>query len=239
MVLTGQWVAGAVAVAFAGLGLVFFVKKAALPRPFVTRCLAVFLAVFGLGTFVTAVMPDSYLGLARIKVGHELVAEPGSASRPGYVAPYDPYFVQTEFEVLQSEVILTKVIQNLNLAGEWKRRYAGGAEIPAIQMVNLLRARIDLRTVRNTSLIEIRVYGENPDEPAKIANMIAQVYQEYRAAADANLNRQSHAAVEIVDRAMPLARPVRPNKPLNVAIAALLGMALGIPAGLLRKKAKG
>jgi len=44
----------------------------------------------------------------------------------------------------------------------------------------LLKRHIDLRPVRNTSLIEIRVYSDKPEEAAKIANTIAEVYRDYR-----------------------------------------------------------
>ena len=44
----------------------------------------------------------------------------------------------------------------------------------------MLKGRMDLRPVRNTSLIEIRVMSEKPDEAAKIANTIAEVYKKHR-----------------------------------------------------------
>ena len=37
-----------------------------------------------------------------------------------------------------------------------------------------------LRPVRNTSLIEIRVFSENAEEAAQLANKIAESYAEYR-----------------------------------------------------------
>jgi capsular polysaccharide biosynthesis protein len=37
--------------------------------------------------------------------------------------------------------------------------------------------------------------------------------------------------VEIVDRAVPGFRPVRPNKPLNIAIGVVIGIILGLAAG--------
>jgi capsular exopolysaccharide synthesis family protein len=44
----------------------------------------------------------------------------------------------------------------------------------------MLKSRMDLRPVRNTSLIEIRVLSEKPDEAATIANEIAEVYKKHR-----------------------------------------------------------
>jgi len=47
-------------------------------------------------------------------------------SSPGMMAGYDPYFIQTEFELIQSEVILGKVIEELNLNVEWGKKYNAG-----------------------------------------------------------------------------------------------------------------
>jgi uncharacterized protein involved in exopolysaccharide biosynthesis len=38
-------------------------------------------------------------------------------------------------------------------------------------------------------------------------------------------------AIRIIDRAAPPQRPTRPNKPLNLALAALVGFLLGAMAG--------
>jgi capsular polysaccharide biosynthesis protein len=80
--------------------------------------------------------------------------------------------------------------------------------------------------VRNTSIIAIRVFGDRPEEPARIANEIAQTYKDHN-----NLNS---FRVEIIDRASPAFRPIRPNKPLNLAIGLLLGLVLGTVAGAAR-----
>jgi capsular polysaccharide biosynthesis protein len=82
---------------------------------------------------------------------------------------------------------------------------------------------MDLRPVRNTSIIAIRVYDERPEEAARIANEIAQSYKDH--------NHVSSFQVEIIDQAVPGRRPVRPNKPLNLAIGILLGLVLGAVAG--------
>ena len=80
-----------------------------------------------------------------------------------------------------------------------------------------------LHPVRNTSLIAISIYSEQPEEAARIANEIAQTYK----------NHITHSSfrVEIIDQAAPAVRPIRPNKPLNLAIAVLLGLVLGTAAG--------
>ena len=93
---------------------------------------------------------------------------------------YDPYFIQTEFELIQSEVILGKVIDDLDLNREWGKKYAGGERLKTSETLAMLKGRIDLRPVRNTSLIEIRVYSEKAEEASRIANAVAEAYKEHR-----------------------------------------------------------
>jgi uncharacterized protein involved in exopolysaccharide biosynthesis len=76
--------------------------------------------------------------------------------------------------------------------------------------------------VRGADLIEIRVFSDDRDEAAKLANAIADTYRE---------DRSSAFSVEIVDKAVPGLRPVRPNKPLNIALGILGGMLLALAAG--------
>src|SRR6266700_2110980 len=62
---------------------------------------------------------------ARIKVEHDQSDISGISDR-GMMGGYDPYFIQTEFELIQSEVILGKVIKDLDLNAEWGKKYNAG-----------------------------------------------------------------------------------------------------------------
>src|SRR5437879_1309768 len=90
-----------------------------------TVILAVFLLVVITATLVTFILPESYSSTTRIKIEHDVSDVPGLSDRPA-MGGYDPFFIQTEFEVIQSEVILGKVITDLDLNKEWGRKYAGG-----------------------------------------------------------------------------------------------------------------
>jgi uncharacterized protein involved in exopolysaccharide biosynthesis len=109
---------------------------------------------------------------------------------------YDPYFIQTEFELLMSEVILGRVIDDLDLNSEWGKKYANGERLKTSETIALLKARIDLRPVRNTSLIEIRVFSEKADEAARIANAIADAYKAYREEQRRQLSKGGLKALE-------------------------------------------
>src|SRR5215831_4416607 len=144
-----------------------------------TVILAVFLLVVITATLVTFILPESFSSTARIKVERDQPDIPGM-QQVQMMGGYDPYFIQTEFEVIHSEVILGKVIDELNLNKEWGRKYANGEILKTQETMHLLKNKMDLRPVRNTSLIEITVYSENKDEASRIANKIAEAYQNYR-----------------------------------------------------------
>jgi uncharacterized protein involved in exopolysaccharide biosynthesis len=118
---------------------------------------------------------ESYSSTVRMKIEHGYTAPP-AARQNGF--SYDPYSIQTEFEVLQSEVILGKVIEDLNLDKEWSRKH--GRVLKPVESVELLRRQMDLRPVRNTSILELRVYDTSAVRAADIANKIAETYRDFR-----------------------------------------------------------
>lgn len=206
------------------------------PR-FRTTLLALFAVVFML-VFTSSVLlaflaPEQYASTARIK------AERGAAEitpeRARYVVgSYDPSFVQTIFALLQSEPILGRVARRLSLADSWRKTSPGGARLTEADTIKLLRKRIDLRPVRNTSLIEVRVVSKNPKEASAIANALVETYRQSNSEQQAELLRSSAGAktpklrsVEIVDPAVPGLRPVRPNKPFTLFLGLFGGIVLG------------
>jgi beta-lactamase regulating signal transducer with metallopeptidase domain len=157
------------------------------------------LALIGLGLLVmtlgvyTLLRPTtSQPAVARIKVERDQanITELTGTNRQFimYDAYYNPYLIQTEFEVIQSEVILSNVITALDLRKKWGKKRGGAEELRMQEALALLKARIDLRPIRNTSLIDIRVFNEDSQEAATIANTIAQAYVDYR------LNQQLQAS---------------------------------------------
>jgi len=205
------------------LAILLLVRKATLPRGFLATFLLVFLLVFGAAVLVTSILPESFVSRARVKLMPDTAEAPQTPSSRSASTSYDPYLIQTECEVMQSEEILGLVIKALDLEREWSKRYGRGEPLKTAETMALLKSRMELRPVRNTSIIAISIYGERPEEAARIANGIAQTYKSH--------NNRGSLQVEIIDRAVPGLRPVRPNKPLNLAVGALLGLVLGIVAG--------
>src|SRR3974377_2215077 len=96
--------------------------------------ITVFLITFTIATVVTFILPESYSSTARIKIEPDIISDiPGVNTGGGgdvTYAPYDPYFIQTAFEIIQDQVVLSKVIAKLDLNNEWGKRYNGGRPPP-------------------------------------------------------------------------------------------------------------
>jgi polysaccharide biosynthesis transport protein len=145
--------------------------------------ITVFLITFTIATVVTFILPESYSSTARIKIEPDTISDiQGVSGGQGDVtyAPYDPYFIQTAFEIIQDQVVLNKVIAKLNLNAEWGKRYNGGVPFPTSVTMTMLKRRLSLDPVRNTKLIEITVYDEDKNMAANIANAIVDAYRDYR-----------------------------------------------------------
>src|SRR5262245_18060759 len=83
-----------------------------------TVILAVFLLVVITATLVTLILPEQFSSTARIKVQRDASDVAGLNESRMMVGTYDPYFIQTEFETIQSEAVLGRVIQELKLNEE-------------------------------------------------------------------------------------------------------------------------
>lgn len=144
-----------------------------------TVILAVFLLVFITTTVVTFILPQSFMSAVRIAVEKDAPDIPGLFERQN-VNSYDPYFIQTEFEKIQSERVLTNVIDTLNLNEKWGKELNNNVPLKTAESLLLLKRKIDVRQFRNTTLIEIRVYSEDKQEAAEIANKVAEAYKAWR-----------------------------------------------------------
>jgi polysaccharide biosynthesis transport protein len=145
-----------------------------------TVIIAVFLLVLITATLVTFILPEAYASSARIRVERDVSDITEMSGMGPALNSYDPYFIQTEYEVIQSEVILERVIEKMNLTAEWGKRYTGGTPLRFKETLRILQGMIDLKPVRNTSLIDIRVFSQSAEEAASLANAIAEAYRDYR-----------------------------------------------------------
>lgn len=145
-----------------------------------TVIISVFLLIAITATVVTFILPQSYSSTATIEINPDVTESP-LMTTPSYL-PYDAYFIQTEFQKMQSEKVLGRVITALDLNKKWGDRYNGGVPFKTEDTMELLKQHISLSPERNTKLIDITVYSEDKQEAADIANAIAQAYADYRRA---------------------------------------------------------
>ncbi len=145
-----------------------------------TVILSVFLLVVITATIVTLILPESYSSKARIKVERDTTDVPGVSGQNSMAGVYDPYFIQTEFEIIQSSKILDTVVEKLNLNEAWRKKFNTEANFKTSESRSALKRMIELRPERNTSLIDITVYSDDKNEAATIANAVADTYFQYR-----------------------------------------------------------
>ncbi|HOX01652.1 MAG TPA: polysaccharide biosynthesis tyrosine autokinase [Candidatus Paceibacterota bacterium] len=145
-----------------------------------TVIFAVFLLVVLTTTVVTYWLPRYYASTVRISVEKEASDISGLFEMRQNVSTYDPYWLQTQFEKIQSKTVLYEVITNLSLMTNWAAKYNAGIPLTPNEAYTVLRNHLDVRQSRNTSLIEIRFLSENPREAATIANAIAEAYRQTR-----------------------------------------------------------
>jgi succinoglycan biosynthesis transport protein ExoP len=158
-----------------------------------TVILAVFLLVAITTTLVTFILPESFASTVRIKVEKDGSDVAGLGQEGFGGGGFDPYWIQDQFETIQSKMILYQVITNLNLNKKWAEKYKEEGEFHTDQTYALLKNRVDVRQSRGTSLIEIRALSEDKSEAAVIANEVAEVYKNSRL----NLRReQSQHGIE-------------------------------------------
>ena len=144
-----------------------------------TVIFAVFLLVTATTTLVTFMMPEKFSSMVRIRVEKDALDVGGIGERNNGTPGFDPFWVQDQFETIQSRVVLHTVITNLNLTKKWAPKFKE-QELPLDLTFDLLLNQIDVRQSRNTSLIEIHALSEDKKEAMMIANEIAKVYRDYR-----------------------------------------------------------
>ncbi len=140
--------------------------------------LAVTLLVVLTGTAYTFTLPRIYRAQARIQVRDDSLDVDVFERQMG--GGYNPYFLRTQYEIIQSRPVLMKVIEELNLAQRWSAGRKDGGKLSAEDAYAILSRSIRVDQYRDTTLIAINVFREDPQEAADIANRIADVYRDMR-----------------------------------------------------------
>jgi len=185
--------------------------------------LAVMLLVVLTGTAYTLMLPKIYMANARISVRED--AMDMDVFNRQYVASYNPFFLKTQYEVIQSRPILYQVIDSLNLQQTWSEKLGeDGAMLRREDVYLMLASSVKVDQYRDTSLIDIQVFREDPEEAARIANEIAAVYREQRLALKRQQNKHAVEALDnelkkyqnIVDQAEADLEKIRTEKGVSL-----------------------
>ena len=171
---------------------------------------------------VTAFSPRWYLATTKVRVekpeGEVKLFQAQSAQG------YDPYFLQDQFRIMQSEKILYPVIERLGLNARLAPELGTAGSLPAAVTYRYLVERmLRIESQRSSSLIEIGVFSRDPQLGADLANEIARTYSGDRVALAtaeqreglAHLRQELVAQEQVVTRQRDAVEKLR--KDLNIS----------------------
>ncbi|MFZ1057271.1 MAG: polysaccharide biosynthesis tyrosine autokinase [Opitutaceae bacterium] len=129
---------------------------------------------------VTVFLPKWYLATTKVRVEKpesdvKLFQVQGSTA-------YDPYFLQDQFKIMQSERIIYPVIEKLGLNTRLAEAagYSGTTLSTDVTYLYITKKMLVVESQRSSSLIDINVYAQDPVMAAEIANEVARVYSDDR-----------------------------------------------------------
>ena len=143
-----------------------------------TVILAVFLLVLLTTVGVTLILKQTYASSVSIRVERDTKDIDPLGSRNSQLG-FDPYFIATEFETIQSREVLYPVIESLDLPKKWAERYQE-TTLTVSEVYQILLKSLNVRQTRNTSIIEIEVESEDREEARAIAQAVALAYRQWR-----------------------------------------------------------
>ncbi len=145
--------------------------------------IAVFLLVVVTGVLVTFNMSRYYRASCVIAVEQQETLDVEVFSRN--ISRYDPLFLRTQYEIIQSRPVIEDAIRKLNLNDRLSKAYGYEMLPPDKAFERTLRivsSRMRVQQYRDTNLIEIRLdmaepKDSAPREAAALANTVADVFR--------------------------------------------------------------
>jgi capsular exopolysaccharide synthesis family protein len=157
---------------------------------------------------VTAFLPKWYLATTKVRVEKpEGEMQLFQARNNG--AFTDPYFLQDQFKIMQSEKILYPVIERLALGARLAPVLGSTTALPpSITYRYLVEKMLRVESQRSSSLIEINVFAQDPKLAADIANEIARTYSADRIELATSEQREglAHLRQELVAQEQAVSR---------------------------------
>lgn len=140
--------------------------------------LKVFFGILLLGTIISFMMPRTYESTASLLLNYSGVDPVTGKTLPSHIMPG---YMATQIDVIQSENVALRVVDQLKLADiksnqEAFRKISSDGDIRLWLAQNLLRGLI-VRPSKKSSVIEIVYRGTDPKYIASVANAFSQAYE--------------------------------------------------------------
>ena len=149
----------------------------------------VFILVVMTSVAATLLMKKIYASTVRIQVDKDKTDIKGIGDT-ALGGGYDPFFLQTQFEIITSQSILDQVIDDLHLEEIWQKEFGGSQTLTKDQVRKILSNSLDVHLSRNTSLIEITARSTSIEEAVQIADKVAEIYRFSRIRDSKSTSRQ-------------------------------------------------
>lgn len=165
--------------------------------------LAVFLLVVVTGIVFTFAMPKVYQATCVIQVREQ---QPDVPIFEQNRTQYDPLFLRTQFEIIQSPPVIEEVVRRQGLLPRFVKAYSLDTLPPdkAFDRVvrSIVRRALRVQHYRDTNLIQIEMnYREPLEQPnleaARTANLIAEVYREQSLARSRRVTEEALYALKV------------------------------------------
>lgn len=146
--------------------------------------IAVLLLMVTVGIVVTRAMPQVFRATCLIQVQR---ATPDIDIGSGQTySRYDPFFLRTQFELIQSDRVIEEAVRELGLVDVFGRSYGYLERLDPTEAknrtVSLVASKMRVQQRRDTDLIQISMDFDQPEGEASVwagrtANMVALVFQ--------------------------------------------------------------
>lgn len=143
--------------------------------------LTVFFLVMLTTAGVTTFLPNKYESEAAMVVQKDQSDVEEFVGGPG-VDTFDPYWMQTQFEILKSPAILDGVIEEVGLRAVYAEDYGSDTPLELPVTRKILSSNLSISQTRNTSKIEVKAIARDPQLAADICDSVIDQYKAFRKA---------------------------------------------------------
>ena len=152
--------------------------------------LAVILLVTLTGVAYTLALPKTYRASSRIEVREDAPDVQFFGESRSYIG-YNPIWLRTQYHKIQSRPVLYEVVRALGLQQKWGEKLNNGQPLSIEDATLILSRCLRVDQFRDTTLIDIEAYREDPDEARDIANQVALIFRDQRLATERSRNTKA------------------------------------------------